>query len=217
MILSGHQPCYLPSLQFFAKMAKSDVFMHCGHLQFQRRSWHHRNYIFLNGKRHLLSIPVHAQGLRTPIRDVWFDNPHWKKKHLETIALAYGKAPFFDDYYWTLKDIIYEYPHSLEILNINLIYAISLWLGIRIKIVDSAHWHFEGDATEKIIQMCEAVGADAYLSNEGARDYINECRLYKSGIRHTWLDFKDPDGEPFSAIHHLFMLGPEAARLIGET
>ncbi len=216
MILSGHQPCYLSSLQLFAKMAKSDVFMHCGHLQFQSGSWHHRNYILLNGKRHRLSIPIQRPHIK-PIREAWFDDDYWKKDHLETIALAYGEAPYFDDYYPTIKEIIYCHPHSLERLNIHLTNQIARWLGVSCKIVDSGNWCFAGDAIDKIIQMCKVMDANVYLSNEGAKDYFSpteEERLLSAGIHPWWLDFKDPDEEPLPAIHHLFTLGPKAAKLI---
>ncbi len=190
--------------------------MHCGHLQFQRGSWHNRNYILLDGKRKMLSIPVRGPHDQL-IRDAWFVGARWKTKHLETIAQAYGNAPFFDDYFPTLVKIIDSNPHSLEILNINLTDALAEWLGIKTKIVDSASWHFNGDAVDMIIQMCKAVGADHYLSNEGAKDYISfdsVKRLKDAGIWHTWLNFKDPDPEPLSAIHHLFTLGPEAHALV---
>ncbi len=219
MILSGHQPCYLPSLQLFAKMWASDVFMHCGHLQFQQGSFHHRNYIKLNGKRHRLSVPVQRPHIK-PIKDAWFADQYWKANHLKAIALAYGDAPFFDDYYPTLKEIIYSHPHSLERLNIELTDTIALWLSLKvphIPIVDSGLWHFDGDAVDMIIQMCHTVGADAYLNNVGSKDYIlspEEKRMIEAGIRPEWLVFKDPDEEPLSAIHHLFLLGPEARRLI---
>ncbi len=217
-ILSGHQPCYLPSLQLFAKMAKSNVFMLCGHLQFQRKSWHHRNYIWLNGKRHRLSIPIRGPHDQL-IRDAWFtDDSKWKEKHLKTIALAYGDYPFFEVYYPTLKEIFYSHPHSLEQLNAELTITIARWLGVKTAIRDSAFWSFEGDAVDKIIQMCKAVDADRYLSNEGAKSYISpieEKRLEDAGIWHQWLTFADPDGsEPLSAIHHLCAWGPAASELI---
>ena len=197
-------------------MAASDVFMHCGHLQFKKRSWHHRNYILLNGKRHLLSIPIHS-AFGQPIRDAWFDDPFWKKNHLETIALAYGRSPFFDDYYPDLEEIILAHPHSLELLNRELTWTIALWLGIKTKMRDSCNWHFTGDAVDMLIQMCKAVGADVYLSNEGATAYLGnaeENQMKAAGVLHSWLEFNDPDEEPVSAIHHLFTLGPEARKLI---
>ncbi len=191
--------------------------MHCGHLQFQQGSWHHRNYILLNGKRHRLTIPIQKEPHFRPIRDAWFSDQKWKERHLKTIAQAYGDAPFFDDYFPTLKEIIYHHPHSLEQLNMHLTGFLAGWLDINTEIVDSANWHFNGDAIDMIIQMCQAVDADHYLSNEGATGYISfdsVKRLKDAGIWHTWLNFTDPDEEPLSAIHHLFTLGPKAARLI---
>ncbi len=192
--------------------------MHCGHLQFQHGSWHNRNYIKLDGKRHRLTVPVHRPHIK-PIREVWFeDGGSWKTKHLETIARAYGDAPFFDDYYPALKEIIYRNPHSLEMLNICLTDQMAFWLGIETRIVDSIRLHLgNGIAVDKIIQMCQAMKADRYLSNCGARDYLfpeEEKRLEDAGICHSWLDWMDPDEEPFSAIHHLFTLGPKAAELL---
>ncbi len=191
--------------------------MHCGHLQFQQGSWHHRNYILLNGKRHRLSIPIQRPHIK-PIRDAWFSDQRWKEKHLKTIALAYGNAPYFDYYYPTLKEIIYSHPHSLERLNIELTLQLAVWLGINSKtIIDSASWNWDGDAVAMIIHMCRAVGANWYLSNEGARAYLSpteEKRMEDAGIWHDWLNWKDPDEEPLSAIHHLFNLGFEAEGLI---
>ncbi len=86
--------------------------------------------------------------------------------------------------------------------------------------VDGGKWTFTGDAVDMIIQMCKAVGAINYLSNEGAKDYIGpaeEVRIASENVHHMWLDFKDPcpEGEePLSTVHHLFHLGPDAARLI---
>ena len=58
MILSGHQPVYLPGIILFSKMALSDQFMYVGHVQFSPKSWQQRNRIALNGQEHVLSVPV---------------------------------------------------------------------------------------------------------------------------------------------------------------
>lgn len=220
--LSCHQPCYLASLQLFAKIAKSDIFIHGSHLQFLHRSWHHRNYILLDGIRHRLSIPISRPHIK-PIEDMYFASDAWKKEHLKTIALAYGNAPFFEDYYPTLKEIIYYQPYSLAMLNMELTTQLADWLGVTTPVRD-LHWQVEGkDAIDKIIQMCKVVGADTFLSNTGAQAYIHlkeRIRLDAAGIKSEWLRFKDPaekkdpPEEPLSAIHHLFNLGPAAAELL---
>lgn len=163
----------------------------------------------------MLSIPIRKPHIQ-PIRAVRFVDQEWKKKHLRTILQAYGLAPFFKDYFPTLVEIICAHPYSLERLNVDLTGQMATWLGVTTPTVEGAD--FSGDAVDKIIQMCHAVDADRYLSNEGARDYLSpteEDRLEDSGIWHNWMeDWKDPDEEPLSAIHHLFTLGPDAARLI---
>ena len=50
MILSGHQPVFLPGIILFNKMALSDQFMYVGHVQFSPKSWQQRNRIVLNGR-----------------------------------------------------------------------------------------------------------------------------------------------------------------------
>ena len=45
VILSGHQPVYLPGIVVLTKIALSDACMLVGHCQFQNKSWHSRNYI----------------------------------------------------------------------------------------------------------------------------------------------------------------------------
>ena len=45
MILSAHQPVYLPGIILFGKIAISDVFMFLGHVQFSRTSWQTRNRV----------------------------------------------------------------------------------------------------------------------------------------------------------------------------
>ncbi len=200
--------------------------MHCGHLQFQHGSWHNMNYIRMGhiieggkfsavGTRHKLSVPIRRPHI-VPISDARFADGRWKDKHLKTIHQAYQYAPFFQPYYSILKGI-FSVCHTLERLNISLTNWLAYELGITTPIVTSDNWHFNGDAIDKIIQMCQAMDADRYLSNEGARDYLSpteEKRLEDAGIWHNWMDWKDPDEEPVSAIHHLFMIGPEAARLI---
>ncbi len=192
--------------------------MHCGHLQFLSGSWHHRNYILLDGKRHLLSIPIMKPHIK-PISEAWFSDETWKKKHLKSLYQAYRDAPYFQAYYPALKEIILKHPHSLVMMNMHLTNAMAFWLGIfQTDLLDSAHWHFSGDAICKIIQMCRAVNADRYLSNIGAEGYLTsegEARMQDMGIWHNWIDFKDPDApNPLSAVHHLFHLGPKAAELI---
>jgi hypothetical protein len=220
MILAGHQPCYLPGIQLFNKIALSDVFMHCGHLQYQSKSWHSHNFI----RTCELIVPVHKT-FGDQINQVTIADGRWRRKHVKAIELAYQGFRFFDAYFPRLKDILMGDWTILDTLNRKLIDAIVEWLGFKTKIVDGAQWHFEGDAVGKIIEMCHAVGADEYISNEGAQAYIHypqEELMLDAGIKHRWQKFNHPvygqdtqvnDGR-LSVIDLLFRLGPGARPII---
>jgi hypothetical protein len=223
MILSGHQPVYMPGIIFFNKMALSDMFMYVGHLQFSPKSWQQRNRIFLNGKEHLLSVPVlKADRFGQKIDEVNLDEAPWKKKHLGSIKQAYIKRPYFNKYYPELESVLSKKYESLGSLNRAIIKLIMGWLEINTPIVESYDYpQIKGSKTEMLIQMCQSVGATHYLSNEGSRVYVNEQMMATFGIQHCWQNFTHPNyeqGHPFlpnlSALDIIFNLGPHAGLIV---
>ena len=53
------QPTFLPWSGYFALIDAADVFIFLDDFQFQRRSWHHRNRIFVApGKPAWITVPV---------------------------------------------------------------------------------------------------------------------------------------------------------------
>jgi hypothetical protein len=221
MILSGHAPTYLPGIQLFSKIALSDVFMHCGHLQYQSKSWHSHNFI----RTTELIVPVHKT-LGDQINKVKIADGRWRRKHIRSMEMAYEdkrKFPFFGIYFPRIRAALERDWEFLGDLNRYLTEMLLDMLGIRTRVVDSGRWLICGDAIEKIIAMCKAVGATHYLSNRGAEKYISypqEEQMKEAGITHLWQDFTDPvygqdstmNGGRLSAVDPLFKFGGATAR-----
>ena len=223
MILSGHQPVFLPGIILFNKMALSDQFMYVGHVQFSPKSWQQRNRIVLNGEEHYLSVPVKkADRFGQAIDEVEILNDPWRRKHLGSIRQAYGKRPHFKRYFPELDGTLNQEYASLGALNRALISLVRDWLGITTPIVESHHYSsICGAKTDMLIEMCQAVGADHYLSNEGSRAYVDETAMAAQGIAHCWQAFEHPvyeQGRAFqqdcSAVDIVFNLGPDAGPLV---
>ena len=223
-ILSGHQPVYLPGIILFNKMAMSDMFMFVGHVQFSNKSWQQRNRIKLGGQELLLSVPVKKAGcFGDSIDEMELTEDPWRRKHLGSIQQAYQKRPFFRDYYPALAETL-NLPHrSVGEMNKALILLIKDWLGITTPIVESRDYlgRITGAKTDMLMEMCQAVGADRYLSNEGSRVYVEEDRMAAAGIWHCWQEFEHPvydQGGPFlrdmSVIDLLFNVGPAAGEMV---
>jgi|HubBroStandDraft_6_1064221.scaffolds.fasta_scaffold250692_2 hypothetical protein len=220
MILSGHAPVYLPSILLFTKIAHSDAFMFCPHLQFVNRSWHSRNRIrAVNDTPTYLTVPV-QKSMGQPIADTMIADEGWRKKHLGIIKQVYQNRPYFEMYYPMLAFII-ETAIDLVGLNMRLMAQIMAWLDLRKHVVDSRQYQITGHKTDMLISMCKAIGAREYLSNEGARDYVDEVSMRREGIKHRWLRFTHPtydQGAEFipdlSVIDLLFNCGPDSARIV---
>lgn len=222
MLLSGHQPVYLPGIILFNKIALSDAFMFVGHVQYSRKSWQTRNRIRMGDKDLILSAPVKKSGnFGQAINETEFADDYWKRKHLGSIRQAYASRPYFDRYFPELESILSEGRATLGDLNVAVIKKILDWLGISTPILDSRELSIEGHKTDMLISMCGAAKADGYLSNEGARAYVDEAAMAEAGISHHWQIFKHPvyqQGSPFienlSVIDLLFNMGPESGAVV---
>ena len=221
-LLSGHQPVYLPGIIFFNKIANSDLFMFGGHCQFAKKSWHSRNRIRIRDEEHWLTVPVKTAGhFDQAINDTEVSGDQWKRKQIGSIRQAYQRRPFFGQYFPELEAILLSAHPSLGELNIALIKKFLDWLQISTPIVDSRDYDIRGNKTSMLISMCRAVGADAYLSSEGSRVYVDEKQMAEVGIQHCWQVFTHPSydqGASFmpdlSIVDLLFNVGPAARELV---
>ena len=165
MIVSIHQPAYLPWLGYFDRIAKSDLHIVLDHVQYEKNSFINRNRIQVGW----LTIPV-RQGKR-PITEVEVAGP-WVEKHHKTITQTYGKTPFFPEH---LVEALYDVWHErlMETLRPHL----DLWLeilGIDTPVVYSSEMEAEGQKAELIANLCQQVGATTYLSGPYGRDYLTK-------------------------------------------
>ena len=222
MILTGHQPVYLPGIILFNKIALCDRFMYVGHVQFSRKSWQQRNRIAIGDREFFLSVPVRkSERFGQSIDETEIEPGPWRRKHLGSIRQAYGKRPYFLNYFAEIEAIIDHPWRTLGELNRALLAQFLKWLGIATPIVESRDYGISAHKTDMLIQMCRALCADRYLSNEGARAYVQEDRLAAAGIVHCWQEFEHPiynQGRPFipnlSIIDLLFNVGPEAGDIV---
>jgi hypothetical protein len=194
MIVSGHQPEYLPYFGFFCKLIHADVFVFVDHVQFMQKGFHNRNYIRSATDKILLTVPVITAGRwRQAIRDVEIHNEvAWARRHWKSIALNYRKAPFFEACGGPIEAVYSRSWRWLVDLNAELISAVMEILGIKKKVVFSSELGVSGQKTDLLVDICRAVGADTYLSGAGARRYVDEEKFRDAGLAHEILDARAP-------------------------
>ena len=76
MILTIHQPEYLPWMGFFTKLLYADVYVALDTVQYRHKHFQNRNRIMTANGERWLTVPVHKRGL---IQDIEIDNSkNWK-------------------------------------------------------------------------------------------------------------------------------------------
>ena len=122
MVVSIHQPDYIPWLGTFYKMSHSDVFIYLDDAQYSNKAAHDFNYIKTPQGSYRLRIPV-EQHLGDKILQVKTkDNLNWKEKHLKTISMNYCRSPFFQEIFTDLSDVINQKEEHFLGRNLKLSY-----------------------------------------------------------------------------------------------
>jgi hypothetical protein len=230
MLLTAHQPNYLPYGGFFQKAALADRFLVVDNVQFVKRGpfgWMHRNRIRSGSPRgwDWLSLPVLTKGRYTQLVSEAVLDPSvpWARKHWKALEFNYRRAPHFRAYADAFRGL-YERPWTsfceLSCAFLELLLGL---LGIRRTLERTSRLGVEGKSTELVLAMCRAAGADAYLSGAHGRDYLDPAAFAKAGIRLEFQHFRcapypqcweGPFVPDLSVVDLLFNLGPDSLRVL---
>ena len=194
MIVTIHQPDFLPWLGFFDRWKRSDIYIILDDVQFLRRGWHHRDKIKTRDGVKWLTVPVFKKRkYHQCIRDVKIDNgPNWRDKHIRTIESNYQKAPNFDHCFRKIKKI-YDRNHLFLIdLNLELLNWMATELRITIPTVLASEYNVKTIATQRLVDLVKIVHGTKYLTGLGSKDYLDESLFYKHNIQVIWQNYRHP-------------------------
>ncbi len=223
MLVSVHQPQYLPWLGYFDKIRRSDIFVFLDNVQFKKNEWQNRNKIKTDKRWQWLTIPV-IHRFPQKINEVKINNTvAWKKKHLNALYNHYSKTKYFKKYIPFFEKTFNREWENLVDLNIHMIAYLTEALEIRTKkFLRSSELRLREESTERLIDICKQLNADAYLSGKDGANYMNTELFEKEGIEIIYQEYKHPiypqiygDFEPFmSVLDLLFNCGPDSLSIL---
>lgn len=194
MILTAHQPVYLPWLGLFHKIALADLFIAFDQVQYQPKDWNNRNRIKTPQGPIWLSVPVLRKGyLERTISDIEINNAEpWARKHWRSIKLAYAKAPFFQRYADFFEDAYQRHWSTLVELNAYMLAWFLETLDIAVPVRSAGEWNFQGEKSALVLDMCRQVGASEYIFGAQGRDYADLESFAASGVKVHFQDYRHP-------------------------
>jgi hypothetical protein len=223
MIVSIHQPQYLPWLGYFDKIERSDVFVFLDNVQFKKNEWQNRNKIKTDQQWQWLTVPViHKFGQK--INEVEINNTvRWGKKHLTALITHYSKAAFFKEHIAFLEQTYAQEWKSLADLNMHLIKYLAKALGIsNTEFVLSSEYESREEPNERLVDLCKQLEGDVYLSGKDGAKYLNLDAFEQEGIQVIFQDYNHPQYPQLygdfvlymSVIDLLFNCGPESLSIL---
>lgn len=196
MILSVHQPNFIPWIGYFHKIACSDIFILLDQVQYPRgKSVANRNKIkTINGVVELvvpLSKPKGNEG-KINYNELSFADPEWYVKILKTIYYSYSKSPYFTEVNDWLEHL-FQMTNFCE-MNVRFIEELIHKLGVKTILKRQSEFNFDAQLknNDLILSLCKVNHATVYLSGTGAKAY-NNPELFKANlIELTYTDFTHP-------------------------
>lgn len=208
------QSNFIPWKGYFDSIAAVDLFILYDDVQYTRRDWRNRSRIKTAQGLKWLTIPVQVKGKRhQKINETRVSDTKWAETHWRTITHHYGKAPGFAEWADRL-DSLYAEATSPMLSEINAMFLrrICGWLNVRTPLRGSHEFTLVEGKTERLVDLCQQVGATAYYSGPAARDYIDERLFADAGIEiHYW----DYGGYPkYPQLHGEFEHGVSIVDLL---
>lgn len=189
------QPGYLPWLGFFDQMRRADIFVYYDDVQYDKHGWRNRNRIKSSAGPQWLTVPVRHRGLGQPrILDVEIDpRTPWARKHFGSLRQLYARAPCAKQYLPELEELLMRPWERLVDLDLAVVAAMAQWLGLTPAIVRSSELGVNGEQSERLLRLCQHLGATRYLSGSAARDYLDVALFEQHGVQVAWQDYRHPE------------------------
>ena len=194
MILTAHQPVYLPWLGLFHKIALADTFVSFNQVQYLPKDWNNRNLIKTPRGPEWLSVPVMRKGyIEKPISqiEIAYDTP-WRRKHWRTMCANYRGTPYFARYADFFEDVYQrEFKYLAEINDYMLKWFLAT-LGIEVVFEAASNHNFKGQKSELVLDMCRTMGASSYIFGAMGEDYADIAAFEEAGIKLKFQAYQHP-------------------------
>jgi len=222
VLVTIHQPNYMPWAGFFHKWLISDAFVILDTVQYHKNEWQNRNRIKTANGAQWITVPVSYRMPQT-IQEVGIATPNWARKQVSAIEQAYAKAPCLDLYWPELKNALSQPWERVAALNVAMIRSLGTMLGCRAPLYLASEMKAEStDPTDRLISLCQELNGDAYLSGREGRGYLQAEKFNDAGIELWFQEVEAPHypqlhGEfisHLSVIDMLFNLGPATSEII---
>lgn len=198
MTIAIMQPYFFPYIGYFQLINAVDKFIIYDDVNFIKQGWIARNRISLQKKEHFVILQLNGAGSFKKINEIQIGSN--SDKLLKTIYQAYNKAPFFPSSFPIIEKILKANIINLADFLINQFMILSDYFEISTKLLISSSMKKNNSlkGKEKVIHICNMLGATTYINSIGGKEIYNAVDFEDSGIELSFLKSRPIEYKQFS-------------------
>ena len=193
------QPYFFPYIGYYQLIAAVDLFIVYDNIEYTKKGWINRNRFLQNGKDYIFSVPLKKDSDQLDIRKRVVAKEFNREKLLRQITGAYQRAPYFEQTYQLIEQIVrYEDRNLFNFIH-NSILKTCERLGVSTKIKVSSEIAIDHTlkSQEKVVALCEAVGASVYINAIGGMELYSKEAFLDKGVELSFIHSKPFEYEQF--------------------
>lgn len=209
------QPYFVPYIGYFQLINAVDKYVIYDDVHYIKGGWINRNRILINGMPSYFNVPLIGASPNKLINEIEVSNQDVLiQKNLRALERAYRKAPYFDDVYSLMEDILKCGKTNLAEYLAYSIRKICEFLDITTELIVSSTMDKDNSlkGKEKVVHICHKLGGTEYYNAIGGQelysfDYFRENNLKLSFVKTDKIEYKQFNNEfqPYLSIIDVMM------------
>ena len=198
MKLGIMQPYFMPYIGYFQLMKAVDKYVVYDDVNYIKGGWANRNHILINGEKEMFTVTLQKASPNKLFNEIVIGDDF--KKLMKTLQMNYSRAINFDQTMVLMERIISFPNKQLAVFISNSIREILSYLSVETEILMSSEIPKDNSlrGKDKIIQICEILGADTYYNAVGGKNLYDQEEFREHGIT---LNFVDSLPQVYSQLH----------------
>ena len=198
MKLGIMQPYFMPYIGYFQLMKAVDKYVVYDDVNYIKGGWANRNHILINGEKEMFTVTLQKASQNKLFNEIVIGDDF--KKLMKTLQMNYSRAINFDQTVVLMERIISFPNKQLAVFIANSFREILSYLSVETEILMSSEIPKDNSlrGKDKIIQICEILGADTYYNAVGGKNLYDQEEFREHGIT---LNFVDSLPQVYSQLH----------------
>jgi hypothetical protein len=204
------QPYIFPYLGYFQLINAVDEFVFYNDVNYIKGGWINRNNVLIDKEEKLFTLPIDKSSSNKLICDTFIHRAlyeKWKKKFLRSLEQSYKKAPYFDDTFTLVKNVLSTSNDNLSQLALKSAVSVTRFLDIKTNFASSSVTNLNSrhlSAQSRVIDIVKKNKAKVYINTIGGKELYDKSDFKACGID---LLFLNPSIKPYKQFDNHFVSG----------